>query len=325
MKKICLSVVILMLFAVPVLSQDKMEKLILAGPRAPVTPPLAYIVEAGLLDDLAEKVELILWKNPDQLRSIIMGKQAHIAATPSHMAAKLYNKGVPVKLMNISVWGDYWMISNDPRVKTINDLKGEEIAMPRRGGTPNTVFSLLTQRLDITLEDDFTIRYMPNFVAAMQEVVSGRVKHAFLSEPHASLAIAKSKGTENVLNRAVDIQSERGRLYNTKPRIPRAGICALPIINTRPDVIKAFQDAYRDAITWCKKNPAEAGRISAKYIPAFKAESVATSIKTGNLEFVSARDGKDEIEKFFKVLLSQNPAKVGGKLPDDGLYWPVRK
>ena len=74
-----------------------------------------------------------------------------------------------------------------------------------------------------------------------------------------------------------------------------------------------------------KKNPAEAGRISAKYIPAFKAESVATSIKTGNLEFVSARDGKDEIEKFFKVLLSQNPAKVGGKLPDDGLYWPVRK
>ncbi len=207
-------------------------------------------------------------------------------------------------------------------MKTIADLKGEEIAMPRRRGTPDVVFALLAQKQNLNPEQDFTLRYMPNYVAAMQEVASGRVKHAFLSEPHVSMAIIQTEGKEPSIHRAVNIQEEWGRLFNTKPRIPRAGISAMPEMLKNPDVVKkAFQDAYREAILWCKANPDEAGKIMAKYISAFKPRPVSLGIKNGMLEFVSAVDAKPEIEGFYEVLLSKEPSKIGGKLPGDSFYW----
>lgn len=321
MKKIYLIVAFLLIFSVPVMAQDRMEKLILAGPRGPVTTPLAYIVEAGLLDKVAKNVELVIWKNADQLRAIIAGEQAHFVATPSVAAAKLYNKGIPIQLLNISVWGDYWIVSRDPKIKTIVDLKGEEIAMPRRRGTPDIVFTCLAQKQELNPANDFTIRYMPNYVAAMQEIVSGRVKHAFLSEPHVSTALLKTEGEKMNLLRAINIQEEWGKAYNTKSRIARAGISALPNILKHSDIVVAFQNAYKEAISWCKANPDKAGKVAAKYIPGFKARPVALGIKNGMLEFVSAGDAKPEIEKFHKALLSQDSTKIGGKLPNHSFYW----
>lgn len=312
---------LLLLFSGTAVAQEKMEKLILAGPKAPVTPPLAYIVDAGLLNDVAKKVELIVWKNPDQLRALIVGKQVHITATPSQMAAKLYNKGIALKLLNISVWGDYWIVSNDPSVKKLEDLKGKEVAMPFRGGTPNTVFSLLMKKLNIDVKKDLKVRHMPNFVATLQEVASGRADHAFLSEPHASLAVLKTKDKKNKVLRAIDISAEWGRLYKTEPRISRAGMTALPVIIKRPDVIRAFQKAYEKAVNWCNENPVEAGKLAEKYISGFKAKAVEMSLKTGTVKYVSAQDARPAIEMFYKALLEQNPKKIGGKLPEDGMYW----
>ncbi len=304
------------------LAQDKMERLVLAGPKAPVTPPLAYIVDRGLLNDVAKKVDLIIWKNPDQLRSLIIGKQVDITATPSQMAAKLYNKGIKLKLLNISVWGDYWIVSNNPDVKNIEDLKGQEIAMPGRGGTPNTVFTLLVKKLNLDIKKDFSIKFMPNFIATLQEVSSGRVDYAFLSEPHASLALMKTKGTKNQLYKSVDISKEWGKLYDTSPRISRAGMSALPgILKSRPDVVEKFQVAYEKAVDWCNKNPEEAGKLAEKYIPGFKAEAVTMSLKTGTVEFVNAVDAKKDIEMFYNALLKSNPKKIGGKLPSDEMYY----
>lgn len=324
MKKIYFIVAFLFMFAVPVQAQDKMENLILAGPRGPVTTPLVYIVEAGLLDKVAKKVELVIWKNADQLRAIIAGGQAHFVATPSVAAAKLYNKGIPIQLLNIAVWGDYWIVSSDPEVKNIIDLKDEEIAMPRRRGTPDVVFASLTQKQNLNPENDFTLRYMPNYVAALQEVVSGRVKHAFLSEPHVSMAIIKTEGKEPSIHRAVNIQEEWGRTYKTKPRISRAGISAMPEILKKSDVVNTFQDAYKQAISWCKAHPDEAGKIAEKYVPGFKARPVSLGIQNGMLEFVTAGDARPELEEFYKVLLSEDPAKIGKKLPDDNFYWSER-
>lgn len=321
MKKIYFIVAFLLLFSVPVLAQNRIEKLVLVGPKSPVTHPMAYIIEAGLLNNVAKEVELNVWDNPDQLRALMAGGKAHFAAVPSYVAAMFYNKGVPVRLLNISTWGDLWIVSSDPEVKTLSELKGEEIVIPLRGDMPDLVFTSLALKQSFNPKKDFRLRYLPNFPTASQEVVSGRTKHAFLSEPLVSMAIFKSKGKEPRLYRAVNIQEEWGRAYNTKPRIARAGICALPGILKRPDVVRAFQNAYSEAVSWCKANPDKAGKVVAKHISGLKPRPVAFGIKNGMLEFVSARDAKPEIEHFFNVLRSLNPAKIGGKLPDDDFYW----
>ncbi len=327
MKKIYLIVAFLLMFSVPVLAQSKMEKLVLAGPKSSVTHPMAYIIEAGLIKDVAKEVKLIIWDNPDQLRSLVAGGQAHFSAVPSYVAANFYNKGVHVRLLNISAWGILWIVSSDPDVKTIADLKGEEIVLTYRRDMPDLVLSSLALKQGLDPTRDFKLRYLPNFPAVSQEVVSGRAKHALLAEPLVSVSLLKSsrmKGKAPKLYRAVDIQKEWGRVYNTDSKIPQAGICAMPEVAKQPETVKAFQNAYRDAIDWCNKNPKEAGKIVAKYIPGLKPGPVATALKNAGLEFISAHDAKPEIEQFYNVLKSLNPAKIGGKLPDDYFYWSDR-
>lgn len=322
MRIISLIAAFLMVLAAPLTAAEKIDKLVIAGPRAPVTPPLAYIIEAGLLDSVAEKVELRVWKNTDQLRALIIGKEAHFAATPAHLAAKLYNKGVPIRLMNVSVWGDLWIMSSDPNIKSISDLAGKEMSMSGKNGTPDILFSLLADKLGV--KDDIKVSFVPNMVAALTEIGSGRAEHALLSEPHATRALTLSADKERKLYRAVGISQQWGEVLNTTPRIARAGVSALPKIMNRPDVIEAFQTAYKEATDWCVANPEKAGEIAAKYVDGFKAPSVAMSLSTGAVEFVSAQDGKADIMKYFQVILDAKPKGIGGKLPDDGLFWSAK-
>ncbi len=302
----------------------KMEKLVLAGPKSTVTHPLAYMVEAGLLKEWADEVELVVWDNPDQLRALVAGGQADFSAVPSYVAANFYNRGVPLRLLNISVWGVLWIVSADPGIKSLADLKGEEILLTYRGDLPDLVLTSLATGQGLDPARDFKRRYLPNFPAAAQEVIGGRAKHAMLAEPMASAALLKSamlQGKAPGLYRAIDIQQEWGRVHHTKPRIAEAGICALPRITGHPEVIEAFQDAYRTAIEWCRTNPKRAAQIVTKQIPGLKPGPVASALKNARLQFVTARAAKPELVQFYKILMGLNPAKIGGRLPDDGFYW----
>jgi NitT/TauT family transport system substrate-binding protein len=120
----------------------KIPRLILSGPFAAVSNPLIHMVESGALKDVAEQVEFVPWKDPDQLRVLaIDGKSdADFVAMPTNVAANLYNRGVKLQLVNVSTWGVLWMVSRDPGLKTLADFKGKEIAMPFRADMPDIVF-----------------------------------------------------------------------------------------------------------------------------------------------------------------------------------------
>jgi NitT/TauT family transport system substrate-binding protein len=285
------------------------------------------MVATGLLDAVADKIELRVWDNPDQLRALIAGGQVDFSAVPSHVAANLYNKGVPLRLLNISVWGVLWIVSSDPGVKTLADLKDEELLLTYRKELPDLVLTSLATRQGLDPVRDFKLRYLPNFPAAAQEVISGRAKHAMLAEPIASAALLRSarmKGKAPLLHRAVDIQEEWGRVHQTEPRMAEAGICAMPRIVGHPEVVKAFQRAYGTAIEWCRAHPEKAARIVNRYIPGIKPGPVASALKNTRLRFVTARDARPELVQFYTILMSLDPAKIGGKLPDDDFYWADR-
>lgn len=90
---------------------DKLEKLVLAGPFASVSNPLVRMVDSGALDDIAKETELAVWTNPDQMRAMALNGQVDFIATPTNVAANLYNKGAEIQLLNVSIWGILYMVS----------------------------------------------------------------------------------------------------------------------------------------------------------------------------------------------------------------------
>lgn len=306
----------------------KLEKISLAGPFAAVSYPLIHIAESGALADLADKVEFTPWKDPDQLRVLALeGKgKVDFIAMPTNVAANLYNRGVKLRLANVSTWGVLWILSRDPELKQLEDFQGKEVLMPFRADMPDIVFQTLAAKAGLDAKKNFQLRYVGSPLDAMQLLISRQAEHAVLSEPAASMALRKTKSfpaslVAPELFRSVDLQKEWGRLLQKEARIPQAGIAVMGQGLENAALTERFQKAYAASLAWCEASPDACGAMAAKHIEMLSAEAVADSVRADQTAFVTADAARPELEFFFSQLAARQPALIGGKLPDDGFYY----
>lgn len=306
-------------------AEEKLDKITLAGPFAAVSDPLIRMMKIGALDDIAKKMEFKIWKNPDQMRALALKGDVDFIATPTNVAANLYNKGADIRLLNVSIWGVLWMVSRDESLKSVADFKGKEIAMPFREDMPDIIFSKLAEASGLDPKKDFKLRYVSNPLDAMQLLIMRRVDHALLAEPAVSMALRKTKSFPMKiiapdLYRSADLQKEWGKLLKRETHIPQAGMA---VINKdlSKHVIQRFMEEYKKATQWCLDNPDEAGKIVAERIDLLTPEAVSDSIKVSQFKDVPSTEARRELEYFFNILHSKTPALIGGKLPDDGFYY----
>lgn len=306
---------------------ERLQKITLAGPFAAVSYPLIHMVDSGALADIAERVEFVVWKDPDQLRVLAMQGQADFIAMPTNVAANLYNRGVKLQLLNVSTWGVLWMVSRDAGLETLADFKGKEIVMPFRADMPDIIFQLLAAKAGLDSKHDFKLRYVASPIDAMQLLIMRRADHALLAEPAVSTALRKTHSfpvslVAPELYRSVDLQQEWGRLLQRPARIPQAGIVGMSHALASPVLVERFQQAYAASLQWCEENPDACGKQVAARIEMLSAEGVADAVRIDNAAFVPAGEARPELEFFFTQLLERQPGLIGGKLPDANFYRP---
>lgn len=302
-------------------SQTKMQKLVIAAPFSSVSHPFARMLQTNALSDIADKVELKIWKNPDELRALSLNNNANFIAVPTNVAANLYNKGVKIKLLNVSVWGILGILSRDKNIKSLKDFENKELLVPFRGDMPDIVLKTLLKKQNIS---HVKIKYIASPIDAMQTLITRRADHALLAEPAISMALRKTNSfplsvIAPDLYRSVDLQDEWGKVFNKKPLIPQAGIAVLGDVDTK--IIDKFISEYEKALKWYMQNKNEAGELVQKYFPMLKANAVSDSILHVKLKSVSAKDAKDDLEFFYEILKQDNAKLIGSKLPNNGFYY----
>ncbi|PID79802.1 ABC transporter substrate-binding protein [bacterium DOLZORAL124_64_63] len=316
---------VLVPFGGQALALEKMDVLVISGPFAAVSDPLAVMVEQGALQDVTRELRFEVWENPDQMRALSLNGQTHFMAMPTNVAANLYNRGADLKLLNVSVWGVLYMVSRDPDLKTLADFQGQKIAIPFRGDLPDIVFSVLAEEQGLDLDKDFDLKYVANPLDAMRMLLMRRIDHALLAEPAVSMALHKTRsGAMKIvapdLYRSVDLQEEWGQVFQSEGRIPQAGMVLLDT-QLPPQVVSRFMEEYDKALVWVRDHPEEAGRIVARYVKKLNPEAVATSIAPSRFRRTTAAEARAELEFFFETLLARNPALVGGAMPAAGFYY----
>lgn len=305
---------------------QKLDKIVLSGPMANVTHPLLRIIETGALDDVAKKIEFHLWKNPDELRALSLKHSVDFVAVPTNVAATLYNKGVDIKLLNVSVWSILSLLTRDESLKKIEDFKGKTIAMPFRGDMPDIIFEEIAKAKGLNVKKDFNLQYLSSPLEAMQMLVLRRIDHALLAEPATSIALRKTgsfplKLIAPDLYRSSVLAKEWGEVFKVQSKIPVAGIATVGKIKENDYVIKRFNEELEKATLWYKNNPKQAGKLAEKYIKMLEAKGVADSIEHIQMDVVQASQAKKDLEFFMNLLYVNNPKSIGGKLPDDQFYF----
>ena len=321
MKKIVLVFTLLLnLFA-----KDE-NTIVIAGPIASVSHPILYMIEQNALKDIGKKIEFKLWNNPDELRALILKKEVDFIALPTNVAANLYNKGIDLKLLNVSTWGILGLVSRDKNLKTIEDFKNKEIIVPFRADMPDIIFQALIKKANLNIKKDFKLTYVATPIDAMQMLILRRADHALLAEPAISIALRKTgsfpvKLIAPDLYRSVDLQKDWGRLFEVEPKIPQAGLAIIGETKGKEQLITKILEEYEKAINWYKSNQKDASELVVKTLPMLEVNGLADSIDYIKFENINAQNSKKDLEFLFSVLLENDSKIIGGKLPDDNFYY----
>jgi len=318
---------LLLIFTVLILTtfaNAKIEKLVIAGPFASVSHPIIHMISTNALSDVAEKVEFRLWKNPDELRAMVLSKEVQFTAIPTNVGAILYNKGVKIKLLNVSVWGILGMITRDKNLKTLKDFKGKEIAMPFRADMPDIVFEQIIKAQGMQMSD-FKLKYLSSPIDAMQMLIMRRVDHALLAEPAISMALRKTKSfplkmLAPDLFRSADLQKEWGETFKVEAKIPQAGIAFLGNTKGNENLIKRFNEEYEKSLNWYKANPKKSAKLTVKTLDMLEEKCLEDSISHVRLKYVNAQEAKEDLEFFFGILKKSDPKIIGNQLPNNKFY-----
>jgi NitT/TauT family transport system substrate-binding protein len=243
--------------------------------------------------------------------------EAKVGILPANVAAKIAASGKPVQLAAVTGLGMLSLLSGDPDVKTIADLRGKSIAVAGQGAVPDYVFRKILSVYQIDPETDVKLDYSLAYPEIAQSLIAGRINLALIPEPFATMA---RQGNTSLVQ-VGDIQAEWEKAGGQGNYPITVLVVDTQFAKANPKGMKTILSAVKDSIEWVKANPAEAGALVEKHDLGLKAAVVKASVPRSNYAFIEAKAARPALEAMYKTLLEFAPDSIGGRLPDDSFYY----
>lgn len=285
-----------------------------------LTIPLAYLMEMSSLPEAIADIEFFTVRNHEQMKALLTSEQGQITANPTLLAAGLYQQQVPLKLLNVMIWGNIYVLSSEGAIASWDDLRGKTVLIPFKGGMPEMIFRFLATQFGLQPDQDVTIQSTQDFQSTVQLLLTGEADAGVFSEPHASNVVARSQEQGSPLAYSLDFKEAWGDATGQDARFPQAGVSVLnSLVNNHPDVVKLIQTELRNSLDWVQQNPTAAAELGAQYMDT-PAPIIEQSLQTNLFEHVTAADAQPELEVFYESLQQVNPKLLQGALPNADFY-----
>jgi len=279
---------------------------VISVPVGPTSLPAYY------LEDNSEiEVQTIIHKNRNVLISNLMQGKADMALMPTNEAAKLYNKGLDVKIINIHTWGVFYLVTTNPQIKEWEDIGGKEIYVPDKGGPMDILFNYITNSKGI---DNIKIkRGKPNQITQM--MINDLAETAFLRETFVTQILLnnkKSRVFEDVQNNWKSV---------TGIELPQASFAVRGEILEKNPGFKDFLNLeYQKAIDWMYGNVEAAADLGEKKMK-IPPKVTIKSIDRLNMKIADPLEIEKNINEYLDLLKKYNVESIGGKLPDENFFY----
>ena len=137
-----------------------------------------------------------------------------------------------------------------------------------------------------------------------------------LPQPFATTAQSKADD----LRIALDLTAEWDKLGLDSSMITGVVVARSAWIDENPEAVKTFLADYEASVAFVNANTAEAAQMIGEIniVPAAVAEK---ALPYCNITFIAGEEMKARLDGYYKVLFEQDPASVGGKMPDENIYY----
>lgn len=287
----------------------------IAALKGPTGMGLAYLMEQNSLGSSANKYNFFVETAADSVIALLQSKQADIAALPSNAAATLYNKtNGNIKILAINTLNVLRLLTSE-EISSIEDLKGKTVYCAGEGTTVEYFVSKIFSDCGLTVGEDVTIEFTAEHAETVALAKQGKAPIVILPEPFATQLLSTTEGYSEPV-RIKDIIAEKNI-----PIVMGVYAVRTEFANEHPELIKNF--IKKDGVDSHKNLIANTEAVSAlieKY-DIMKAPIAAAAVPNCTITFVSGNEMTATLDALFAMLLEVNPASIGGKLPDSGIYY----
>ncbi|MDR1444901.1 MAG: ABC transporter substrate-binding protein [Treponema sp.] len=325
MKRVLGNIVFLVLLAGtlgarPVTDADRTggrrEELVIYGLRGPSGVGMIRLFEEPpVLPNTGVTVEALAQAN--LMAAKFLAGEAKIGILPPDTAAKIASGGTNIQVAAVTGLGMLSLLSADPAVRRIEDLKGRSVEVAGQGAAPDYVFRRILLFRGLNPDTDLTLGYSLAYPEIAQALIAGRLPLAMLPEPFATMARAGNSALQPVSN----IQEEWAAAGGSGNFPMTALVVDGDWAASHRQDLSTVLDRLKDSINWVLANPAEAGLLVEKHDLGLGASVVAAAVPRSNYVYRSAADARPALESLYRTFLEFAPQSIGGALPPDSFYW----
>lgn len=293
-------------------------------------PALAAV---SLIDEIANNDKFGSLSKVNIVQSSAIGAEAvkaDFAIVPANLAANLYNKGQKIKLLATVTQGNLYGLGVNTQVKNIKDLEGKRVFSIGQGSVPDYIFQTLLKDAglqyetgDKAVEGKVVITYAKDGSGVMSQLVAakknGEEAIGILAEPAVSKALAQG------ISQIFDLQ-QLWMQYTGSDTLgyPQAVLIA------KADICEKDAAFVNSLVEKMKGNAEFVAQNSDRVDDILKAAYPSTTLNTDmsadtlarcNCKVIKASDAKAQYIDMLEAIMALNPAAIGGKLPDDALYF----
>lgn len=292
----------------------------IAGLKGPTTMGLVKLIDDASKGESENNYEFTMVTAADELTALVAGGKVDIALLPANVASVLYNKTEGnVAVIDINTLGVLYLVSGDTSITSIDQLKGKTVYLPGKGTTPDYSLRYVLSAAGLS-EDDVTLEFKSEATEVASVLAEDPNAIGLLPQPFVTAAMAQNDQLAMIMDLAAiwdSYQPEEGgsRL------VTGATIVNKTFLEENGDLVDTFLKEHEASIAFTETDVDAAAELIAAQGIVAKAPLAKKALPYCNVEFIDGEEMKEALSGYLSVLYEQNPASVGGALPDDAFYY----
>lgn len=257
----------------------------------------------------------------DAITGAIVSGECAIAALPTNVAVKLFNKSEgKLQLLALNTLGVLYLLQGEGQnITSLNDLRGKTVYLPGAGSNPEYITAALLESAGLKVGTDVTLDTTTyNSPDALQAaVVTGKAALAVLPEPKVTATISNNQNVKV----ALDLTAEWEKINGANTLVQGCLVVNSAFAKAHPAEIAQFLKDYKTSVEYIKAGSEDAINmiVNAGILP--KAAIAQKALPKCNICYIAGNDMKAVMNTFCEKIFAYDKTSIGGKLPTDGFYY----
>jgi len=290
------------------------------GLKGPTTMGLVKLMDDAQNGTAKNAYEFTMVTAADELTAMVAGGKVDIALLPANVASVLYNKtNGKISVIDINTLGVLYLVSSDTSIETVEQLKGKTVYLTGKGTTPEYAFRYLISAAGLS-DDDVTLEFKSEAAEVASVLAEDPSSIGLLPQPFVTSALMQNDKLSIIMD--LTAEWDKAQADGEGSRL----VTGVTIVNNdflaeHGDQVNTFLAEHEASIAFTESDPDKTAELIAAAGIVPKAPVAKKALPYCNITFLSGDEMKTALSGYLKVLFDQNPASVGGTLPDDAFYY----